>query len=170
MDSASERGVPVTVTGPAGWIRVLIAAAVPAVMFIALWLFISYGLQSHLFVSLGQQHLSCWNGKMGCVGLLLFALPILAVAVVLLVGPLLRLAGVRPAWPIVLGGPLIAVIIGHMAQRYVLNGAPLTLLAASLGVAGSYAAAAFLAMRAGSRILRIGLAVAIGALLPLSLL
>ena len=67
-------------------------------------------------------------------------------------------------------GPAIALTIGHMYQRYVLDGAPLTLLAASLGIAGSYAAAAFLTMRQGHRVARIGLAVAIFALLPLSLM
>jgi hypothetical protein len=126
-------------------------------------------MQSHLFDSVGNR-LGCSNGKMGCMGLAVIGVPVLAVGIVLVVGPLLRLAGVRPAWPIVLVGPLIALIIGHMYQRYFLNGAPLTLLAASLGVAGSYAAAAFLAMSGGHRFLRIGLAIAIFVLLPLSLL
>ena len=43
------------------------------------------------------------------------------------------------------------------------------LLAASLCVAGSYAAAAFLTLSQGHRFLRIGLTVAIFALLPLPL-
>jgi hypothetical protein len=152
-----------------GWTRVLMAAVVPAAMCIVLWLFVAYGRQSDLFDSMGE-HLSCWNGKMGCLGLALIGMPVLAAGVVLLAGLLLRLAGVRPAWPVVFGGLAIALIIGHIYQRYFLNGAPVTLLAASLGVAGSYAAAAFLTMPQGYRLPRIGLAVAIVALLFVSLL
>jgi hypothetical protein len=40
--------------------------------------------QSHLFDSMGE-HLSCWNGKMGCLGLALIGMPVLAARVVLLV-------------------------------------------------------------------------------------
>ena len=163
--------MPVTAAGRAGWTRVLIAATVPSAVCIVLWLVVSYGVQSHLFGNLYDsmsEHLGC--GRMGCLGLALLGLPVLAVAVVLLVGLLLRLAGVRPAWPITFGGLAIALIIGHAYQRYFLAGAPLTLLAAILGIAGSYAAAAFLTTPEEHRLVRIGLAVAIFALLPLSLL
>jgi hypothetical protein len=140
-------------------------------MCIALWLFISYGMQSRLFGNLynsTSDRLGC--GKMGCLGLAVISLPVLAAGIVFLAGPLLRLAGVRPAWPIVLVGPAIALTLGYMYQRYFLDGALLTLLAASVGIAGSYAVAALLTMPEGHRFLRIGLAVAIVALLPLSLL
>jgi len=154
--------VPITVTGRGGWTRVLIAAAVPTSMCVVLWLFISYGVQSRLFDSMGQ-HLSCWNGKIGCEDLILLVgqpvLFVLAISVMLLVGPLLRLAGLRAVGPIVVGGPLIALILGRVYQLYLLDRAPLTLLAASLGIAGSYAAAAVLTMPQLRRFLRTGLAV-----------
>ncbi len=147
----------------------LIAAVVPAAMCLVLWIVISYGQQSRLFFNMGN-HLSCSNSKAGCIGFALIGVPLLAVGIVLLVGLLLHLVGVRPAWPIVLLGPVIALIIGHLGQRYFLAGAPLTWFTATLGVAVSYAAAAFLAMSRGHTHLRIGLAVAIFALLLLSLL
>jgi hypothetical protein len=43
-----------------------------------------------------------------------------------------RLAGVRPAWPVVFGGLAIALIIGHIYQRYFLAVAIVALLFVSL--------------------------------------
>lgn len=152
--------------GRTGWLRVLIAGAVPASLAITIWVSNSFGVWSHLVNSL-TDHLNCQNGKMGCLGLDLFGGVALAIALPLLIGPLLHLAGVRPAWPVVLTGPVISLIVGHAYQRF-FTGAALTLPILSLGLAASYAAAAFVTIPNGLRRWRAGVVIALIALLVLS--
>lgn len=165
MATPEQDGNPAGLTG---WARVLIAGTVPAGLGVAVWLSASSGMWSHLFDSL-TAHLSCEQSKMGCLGLDLLGASALVVALVALVGPLLRLARVRPAWPIVLTGPLIALIVGHAYQSSFLPSAfSLPGLSLGLVLAVSYAMAAFLTAPGGHRFWRVGIAVAIIALLPLS--
>jgi hypothetical protein len=157
-----------SLAGHTGWLRVLIAGAVPASVAIAIWVSNSLGIWSHLVNSL-KGHLNCTNGKMGCLGPGLFLGVAVAVALPLLIGPLLRLAGVRPAWPVVVTGPVISLIVGHAYQRF-FPGAALTLPILSLGLAASYAAAAFVTMPSDLRRWQAGVVIALIALLVLSLL
>jgi hypothetical protein len=156
--------------GRTGWARVLIAGIVPAALGVAVWLSIFLGLWSHLLDSL-TAHLSCQQGKMGCLGLDILGALTLVVALAALVGPLLRLAGVRPAWPIVLTGPPIVLILSHAYQSSpVASAFRLPGLSLGVGLALSYAGAALLTAPGARPYWRITFAIAIIALLPLSTL
>jgi hypothetical protein len=147
---------------------VLIAGVIPASVAIVIWVLNSFGVWSHLANSLTGQ-LSCQSGKMGCLGLDILGGVTVAVGLPLLIGPVLRLAGVRPAWPVILTGPVISLITGHAYQRF-FPGAPLTLPVLSLGLAASYAAAAFVTMPSGFRRWRAGITIGLIILLVLSFL
>jgi len=154
--------------GHTGWLRVLVVGVIPASVAIAIWVLNSFGVWSHL-VDSASGRLGCQNGKMGCLGLDLLGWAAVAVALPLLMGPALRLAGVRPAWPIVITGPVISLIVGHAYQRF-FPGVALTLPVLSLGLAVSYAAAAFVTMPSDLRRSRAAVVIALAALFVLSLL
>jgi len=142
--------IPVAAASPragrGGWARVLIAAAVPAAIGVAVWLPLNDGAWDGLLNSLGAR-LGCESSKMGCLGQTILGAIALAVAVVAAVGVLLRLAGIRPAWPVALAGPVISLLLGTAFQGSFLAWA-LSLPGLSLGLvlAISYGAAAYLTM------------------------
>jgi hypothetical protein len=141
--------------GRTGWTRVLIAAGVPAVIGVAVWLPLNDGAWDGPLNALGN-HLGCQSSRMGCLGPAILGIAALAVAGCAATGALLRLAGVRPAWPVALAGPVIALLLGTAFQGSSL-GRALSLPGLDLGLvlAISYGAAAYLTMPGGRAVWRI---------------
>jgi hypothetical protein len=144
-----------------GWPRVLIAAVIPVIIGLPVWLSISFGVWSSLLQSAGAR-LGCLQDKMGCLGYALIGLPVLVIGLAVLAGALMRLAGVRPAWPVAAVGPVTALVVGEACAASPLPGV-LTLpgLSLALVLAVSYAAAAVLTAPGVSVWVRIGVGVAL---------
>jgi hypothetical protein len=141
--------------GHGGWTRVLIAAGVPAVIGVAVWLPLNDGAWDRPLTFLGA-HLGCETSKMGCLGPAILGIAALAVAGCAATGALLRLAGVRPAWPVALAGPVIALLLGTAFQgSFLASALSLPGLGLGLVLAISYGAAAYLTMPGGRAVWRI---------------
>jgi len=114
--------------------RLLASAGVAAGLGIVLRLVVYLGSRSHATAGL-----TCGGGEWGCLGLAIAATFASILAVVLLAWPLLYAAGVRPAWPVVLVGPVVSFLL----SRVYINLADKTLPGGLwLVLALSYAAAA----------------------------
>jgi hypothetical protein len=113
--------------------RVLASAGVAGGLGLALWLVVLAGSRSHV-----TSRLTC-AGPWGCLGLAILASFAALLAIVVLAWPLLYAARVRPAWPVALIGPVVALIVSReylkLADRSLLTSLWLVL-------AISYAAAA----------------------------
>jgi hypothetical protein len=155
---------------PNVWARVLLAAAVPAALGVVYQLSVSLGMRFHLFSSVGTR-LGCQNSQMGCLGPALYVAPFVAVGAAFLLWLLLRIAGVRPASLVALAGLAITLVVGH---AYLVSSLKSALSAPGVGLclvlAVSYAAAAVLTASNVGRPWKIGIAVVIAALVPLSFL
>lgn len=82
--------------------RVLASAGVAGGLGLMFWLVFYVGSRSHVGAGF-----ACGGG--GCLFLAIVGVLAGLVAIVVLAWPLLRLAGVRPAWPVALLGPIIAM-------------------------------------------------------------
>jgi hypothetical protein len=83
--------------------RVLASASVAGVLGLAFWLVFSIGSGSRFFAG------DTCGGPAGCLMVAVFAVLAGLLAIVVVAWPLLRVAGVRPAWPVALLGPFIAL-------------------------------------------------------------
>jgi hypothetical protein len=114
--------------------RVLASASVAGGLGLVFMLVIYTGSRSHVTAGL-----TCGGGEWGCLGLALFGALAGMLAIVVLAWPLLRAAGVRPAWPVALAGPVVALV----ASREYANLTGQTLITGLwIVLALSYAAAA----------------------------
>ena len=113
--------------------RIAASAGVAGGLGLVLWLVALAGSRSHV-----TSGLTC-TGPWGCLGLAIIASLAGFLAVVILAWPLLYAARVRPAWPVALIGPIVALVVSReyvkLADRSLLTGLWLVL-------AVSYAAAA----------------------------
>jgi hypothetical protein len=113
--------------------RVVASAGVAGGLGLVLGLVVLAGSRSHV-----TSRLTC-GGPWGCLGLAVIAGLAALLAIVILAWPLLYAARVRPAWPVALIGPMVALA----ASREYLKLADRSLLASLwLVLAISYAAAA----------------------------
>lgn len=109
----------------------------------------------------------CQQLPLGCLGMaVIWVLAALAVMVVL-AWPLLHLAGVRPAWPVALAAPLVAVVLARAYQAFAVLPA-WSMPGVIVVPAAAYGAAALVTAPGARRGQIIGLAVAIIALYPLT--
>ncbi len=113
--------------------RVVASAGVAGGLGLALWLAVLAGSRSHV-----TSGLSC-GGPWGCLGLAIVASLAALLAIVILAWPLLYAARVRPAWPVALIGPVIAIVA---SREYVKLADGRLLTGLWLVLAVSYAAAA----------------------------
>jgi hypothetical protein len=140
---------------------VLIAAAVPAVLGVVVWLPLNDGAWDGLINSLGS-HLGCESSKMGCLGPAILGSVALVAAAVVAAGVLLRLAGIRPAWPVALAGPVIALLLATASEgSFLASALSPPGLGLGLVLAVAYAAAAYLTMPAAQHVGRIAVAAAV---------
>ena len=84
--------------------RVAASAFVAGGLGFVFWLVVYIGARSHF-----AARLNCGESPWGCLYLGIIGVAAGLLVIVLLAWPLLRLAGVRPAWPVALLGPLIAI-------------------------------------------------------------
>jgi hypothetical protein len=143
---------------PAIW-RVVASAGVAGGLGLVLWLVALAGYRSHV-----TSGLTC-GGPWGCLGLAIIASLASLLAIVILAWPLLYAARVRPAWPVALIGPMVALVASReylkLADRSLLTGLWLVL-------AISYAAAAVISAPRLYRYLSAVVAVAVVALYVLN--
>lgn len=83
-------------------LRVLASASVAGGLGLIFWLVLHVASRSHV-------GLTCGGGG-GCLFLAIVGVLAGLVAIIVLAWPLLHLAGVRPAWPVALLGPFIAIV------------------------------------------------------------
>jgi hypothetical protein len=113
--------------------RALTSATVAGGLGLVFRLFLYIGSRSHV-----TSRLTC-AGEWGCLGLALIGVLAGTLAIVVLAWLLLHAAGVRPAWPVALAGPVVALVAG----REYLNLTGQTLVAGFwIVLALSYSAAA----------------------------
>jgi hypothetical protein len=117
---------------PAIW-RVAASGGVAGGLGLVLWLVVLAGSRSH-----ATSRLSC-SGPWGCLGLAVIASLAALLAIVILAWPLLYAARVRPAWPVALIGPVVALVA---SREYVKLADSSLLTGLWLVLAVSYAAAA----------------------------
>jgi hypothetical protein len=147
---------------------VLIAAAIPAALGVVALLSINLGWWSPLLQPV-EAHLGCAQAKMGCLGQAIIAVLLLSIALAVLAAPVMRVAGLRPAWPTAIAGPVVALAVGQAYAASPLAGA-LSLPGLSLGLvlAVSYAAAAVLTGRGTRYYVRIGVTTVLVVLVAVS--
>jgi hypothetical protein len=138
-------------------LRVLAAAGVGAGLGLVFWLVIYVGSRSHVASSF-----TCGGG--GCLFLAIVAGLAGLVAIVVLAWPLLHAVGVRPAWPVALVGPIIA-IAAYREFVVLVDRSLVTGLWILLGI--SYAAAAVIT---APRIYRYGSAAVAMAVIALAIM
>lgn len=114
--------------------RVVASAGVAGGLGLVPWLVVLAGSRSHVTAGL-----SCGGGPWGCLGLAIIASLAALLAIVILAWPLLYAAGVRPAWPVALIGPIVALVASREYMKLA-DGGLLTSLWFVLAI--SYAAAA----------------------------
>jgi hypothetical protein len=104
------------VAGQTGWRRVLgrpairrvlASATVAGGLGVVFMLVLYIGSRSHVTAGL-----TC-GGEWGCLGLALIGALAGMLAIVVLAWPLLHMAGVRPAWPVALVGPVVALVLSR---------------------------------------------------------
>jgi hypothetical protein len=114
--------------------RVVASAGVAGGLGLVLWLVTFAGSRSHV-----TSRLTCGGDTGGCLELAIIGSIAALLAIVILAWPLLYAARVRPAWPVALIGPVVALV----ASREYLRLADSSLLTSLwLVLAISYAAAA----------------------------
>ena len=105
------------VTGQTGWRRllgrpavrrVLASASVAGGLGLVFMLVLDIGSGSHITAGL-----TCGGGEWGCLGLALIGALAGMLAIVVLAWPLLHAAGVRPAWPVALVGPVVTLVVSR---------------------------------------------------------
>jgi hypothetical protein len=84
--------------------RVLASASVAGGLGLVFWLVINVGARLHVTAGL-----TCGGGPWGCLGLAILGGLAGLLAIVVLAWPLLHAVGVRPAWPVALVGPIVAI-------------------------------------------------------------
>jgi hypothetical protein len=88
--------------------RVLASASVAGGLGLVFMLVLYIGSRSHVTAGL-----TCGGGEWGCLGLALIGALAGMLAIVVLAWPLLHMAGVRPAWPVALAGPAVALVMSR---------------------------------------------------------
>jgi hypothetical protein len=116
--------------------RLIAAGGVAGGLGVAYWLVVYIGAKSRAFSNLGCAQQQPW----GCLGLVIIGVLAGLSAIALLAWPLLRVAGVRPAWPVALVGPVIAAILSRAYED--LGQDPFRAAGIAVVLAVSYAAAA----------------------------
>ena len=113
--------------------RLVASAGVAGGLGLVLWLAVLAGSRSHV-----TSRLTC-GSPWGCLGLAIIASLAALLAIVILAWPLLYAARVRPAWPVALIGPMVALVV---SREYVKLADRSLLTSLWLVLAISYAAAA----------------------------
>jgi hypothetical protein len=86
--------------------RVLASASVAGGLGLVFFLVLYIGSRSHITAGM-----TCGGGEWGCLGLAIIGLLASMLAIVVLAWPLLHAAGVRPAWPVAVVGPVVALAV-----------------------------------------------------------
>jgi hypothetical protein len=112
------------------WKRAVSAGAVGGGLGVLLWLVVVAVTPSVVSGSACQQQ--AW----GCLGDAIAGVAVAVVAVTVLAWPLLRLAGVRPAWLVALVALPVAFLVAHAYQAFIGSPAFAMRARARLGAAG----------------------------------
>ena len=94
----------------------MLAAGVGAGLGLVLWLAVILITRFYL-----QRTASCQQSSLSCLAVAAVAVGAVLTALAVLAWPLLRTAGVRPAWPVALAAPPVAFILGRAYQAFTGN-------------------------------------------------